>query len=450
MARKMAATIENIASALAKGQTTSQKLVEECLAAIKNPAGEGSRTFLNVAGEKALACAQAMDVLRKNGQAPSPYAGIPVSIKDLFDLEGEITRSGSTVLANAKPAVADATAIARWKAAGLIVIGRTNMTEFAFSGVGINPHYGTPKSAFDRETGRVPGGSSSGAAIALTDGMSHGSLGTDTGGSCRIPAVFNWLVGYKPTARRIPSTGAFPLSTTLDSIGPLGRSVACCAILDSILAGEAPNSPPVREVAGLRIAIPKSYVLNDMEPLVARAFENALARLSKAGALVREIQFPEIDEIPSINAKGGFSAPESLATHRDLIAAHRALYDGRVLSRIERGHEQSASDYVDLMRHRSRIIAAFNGRMQDYDLLAYPTVPIIPPAIADFEKDADFARLNLLILRNPSVINMLDGCSISVPMTHAPEPPAGLMLSAPTGRDKALLIAAAAIEKVLA
>ena len=446
----MAATIENIASDLAKGQTTSQKLVEECLAAIKNPAGEGSRTFLNVAGEKALACAQAMDVLRKNGQAPSPYAGIPVSIKDLFDLEGEITRSGSTVLANAKPAVADATAIARWKAAGLIVIGRTNMTEFAFSGVGINPHYGTPKSAFDRETGRVPGGSSSGAAIALTDGMSHGSLGTDTGGSCRIPAAFNWLVGYKPTARRIPSTGAFPLSTTLDSIGPLGRSVACCAILDSILAGEAPHAPPVREVAGLRIAVPKSYVLNDMEPLVARAFENALARLSKAGALVREIQFPEIDEIPSINAKGGFSAPESLATHRDLIAAHRALYDGRVLSRIERGHEQSASDYVDLMRHRARIIAAFNGRMQDYDLLAYPTVPIIPPAIADFEKDADFARLNLLILRNPSVINMLDGCSISVPMTHAPEPPAGLMLSAPTGRDKALLIAAAAIEKVLA
>ena len=263
-------------------------------------------------------------------------------------------------------------------------------------------------------------------------------------------AAFQWLVGYKPTARRIPSTGAFPLSTTLDSIGPLGRSVACCAILDSILAGEAPSSPPVREVAGLRIAVPKSYVLNDMEPLVARAFENALARLSKAGALVREIQFPEIDEIPSINAKGGFSAPESLATHRDLIAAHRALYDGRVLSRIERGHEQSASDYVDLMRHRARIIAAFNGRMQDYDLLAYPTVPIIPPAIADFEKDADFARLNLLILRNPSVINMLDGCSISVPMTQVPEPPAGLMLSAPTGRDKALLIAAAAIEKVLA
>jgi aspartyl-tRNA(Asn)/glutamyl-tRNA(Gln) amidotransferase subunit A len=446
----MAATIENIASALSKGQTTSQQLVEECLAAIKNTAVEGSRTFLSVAGEKALACAQAMDLLRKNGHAPSPFAGIPVSIKDLFDIKGEITRSGSTVLANAQPADADAAAVARWKAAGLIVIGRTNMTEFAFSGVGINPHYGTPKSIFDRATGRVPGGSSSGAAIALTDGMSHGSLGTDTGGSCRIPAAFNWLVGYKPTARRIPSAGAFPLSTTLDSIGPLGRSVACCAILDSILAGETPHGPAARDVAGLRIAVPKSYVLNDMEQLVARAFEAALGRLSKAGALICETHFPEIDEIPSINAKGGFSAPESLATHRNLIAAHRALYDGRVLSRIERGHEQSASDYVDLMRNRARIIAAFNSRMQDFDLLAYPTVPIVPPAIADFEKDADFARLNLLILRNPSVINMLDGCSISVPMTHAPEPPAGLMLSAPTGRDKALFMAAAAIEKVLA
>ena len=446
----MRATLENIAIALAKGQTTSQKLVEECLVAIDNPAGEGSRTFLHVAREKALACAQAMDLLRKNGHAPSPYAGIPVSIKDLFDIEGEVTRSGSTVLAGAKPAVMDATAIARWKAAGLIVIGRTNMTEFAFSGVGINPHYGTPKSIFDRQTGRVPGGSSSGAAIALTDDMSHGSLGTDTGGSCRIPAAFNWLVGYKPTARRIPSTGAFPLSTTLDSIGPLGRSVNCCAILDAILAGEAPSLPLMRDVAGLRIAVPKSYVLNDMDTLVARAFENALDRLSKAGALIRETQFPEIDEIPSINAKGGFSAPESLATHRELIAAHRALYDARVLSRIERGHEQSASDYVDLMRRRARIIAAFNRRMRDFDLLAYPTVPIIPPAIAEFEKDADFTRLNLLILRNPSVINMLDGCSISVPMTHSPEPPAGLMLSAPTGRDKTLFSAAAAVEKVLA
>jgi aspartyl-tRNA(Asn)/glutamyl-tRNA(Gln) amidotransferase subunit A len=446
----MRATLDNIAVALATGQTTSQKLVEECLAAIDNPAGEGSRTFLHVAREKALDCAQAMDVLRKNGHAPSPYAGIPVSIKDLFDIEGEITRAGSTVLADTKPAAMDATAIARWKAAGLIVIGRTNMTEFAFSGVGINPHYGTPKSSFDRQTGRVPGGSSSGAAIALTDDMSHGSLGTDTGGSCRIPAAFNWLVGYKPTARRVPSTGAFPLSTTLDSIGPLGRSVACCAILDSILAGEAPSLPLAREVAGLRIAVPKSYVLNDMDPLIARAFENALDRLSKAGALIRETLSPEIDEIPSINAKGGFSAPESLATHRDLIAAHRELYDARVLSRIERGHEQSASDYVDLMRHRARIIAAFNRRMQDFDLLAYPTVPIIPPAIADFEQDADFARLNLLILRNPSVINMLDGCSISVPMTHAPEPPAGLMLSAPAGRDQALFLAAAAVEKVLA
>jgi aspartyl-tRNA(Asn)/glutamyl-tRNA(Gln) amidotransferase subunit A len=248
----------------------------------------------------------------------------------------------------------------------------------------------------------------------------------------------------------VPQAGAFPLSTTLDSIGPLGRSVACCTALDAILAGE--TDPPLqpRDVRGLRIAIPKSYVLGEMDDHVAGAFAKALSKLSTAGAIIDEIAFPEIDAIPAANARGGFAAPESLSTHRKLIEERAGLYDKRVLVRIERGHEQSASDYIDLVRTRARLIAGFEHRMRNYDLLVYPTVPIIPPPIAAFDLDAEFTRLNLLILRNPSVINMLDGCAISVPMSRLPDPPAGLMLAAPGGHDRRLLSLAASVEGCVA
>ena len=446
----MGRTLEDLARDLQSGATTSRALVEECLARIDDREGEGARVFLSVAHERARACADAIDKLRAAGGAPSRFAGIPIAIKDLFDIAGEVTRAGSRVLEADPPAQRDAEVVARLKRAGFIVMGRTNMTEFAFSGVGINPHYGTPKNIWDRQTGRVPGGSSSGAAIALTDGMAHVALGTDTGGSCRIPAAFNGLVGYKPTARRVPQDGAFPLSTTLDSIGPLGRSVACCSALDAILAGESYEPSPPRDLRGVRIAVPKSYVLDDMDAHVSGAFANALSRLSAAGAIIDEIAFPEIDAIPAANARGGFAAPESLSTHRKLIEERSALYDKRVLVRIERGHEQSASDYVDLARTRAKLIAGFERRMRDYDMLAYPTVPIIPPSISAFDLDADFTRLNLLILRNPSVINMLDGCAISVPMSRFPDPPAGLMLSAPGGHDRRLLLLSASVERCLA
>ncbi len=445
----MGPRLEDLAEALAHGMTTSRALVEDCLGRIDAPAGEGARVFMSVAHEDARRAASAMDELRQSGAAPSRYAGIPVSIKDLFDIAGQVTRAGSAVLADSAPAMQDATAVARLKSAGFIVIGRTNMTEFAFSGVGINPHYGTPKNVWDRLSARVPGGSSSGAAIALTDLMAHASLGTDTGGSCRIPAAFNGLVGFKPTAQRVPLEGAFPLSTTLDSIGPIARSVACCAALDAILSGTPALPLTARDPRGLRIAVPKAYVLNDLDETVASAFARALTRLSEAGAIITECAFPEIDAIPAANAKGGFAAPESLATHRHLIEAHAQRYDNRVLTRIQRGHEQSASDYVDLMRTRARLIAGFNTRMADFDVLAYPTVPIVAPPMSAFDSDADFARLNMLILRNPAVINMLDGCAISVPMARPPAAPAGLMLSGIGGSDRALFAIAAGIEALL-
>ena len=235
-------TLASVAADLESGATCARKLVEQCLAKIADPAGEGARAFIHVDKDAALNAADAMDRLRKAHAAPSPFAGIPVSIKDLFDIKGQVTRAGSRALEeDCTPAEADAPVVARLRRAGFIVIGRTNMTEFAYSGIGINPHYGTPKSVWNRSVGHVPGGSSSGAAVSIADGMAFGALGTDTGGSCRIPAAFNGIVGYKPTQARIPLDGGVPLSFSLDSYGPLARSVACCATLDAVLADEPPE-----------------------------------------------------------------------------------------------------------------------------------------------------------------------------------------------------------------
>lgn len=249
-------TLASLAADLASGATSARKLVEQCIARIADPTGEGQRTFIHVDREAALEAADAMDRLRKANAAPSPFAGIPISIKDLFDIKGQVTRAGSRALEDSAPAEADAPAVARLKRAGFIVIGRTNMTEFAYSGIGINPHFGTPKSAWNRSVGHVPGGSSSGAAVSIADGMAFGALGTDTGGSCRIPAAFNGIVGYKPTQRRIPLAGGVPLSFTLDSYGPLANSVACCAALDAVLADEPVTPIAPRPVKGMRLAVP--------------------------------------------------------------------------------------------------------------------------------------------------------------------------------------------------
>src|SRR5580658_7346290 len=280
-------TLHQIAARLEAAES-SRALIERCLDRIKDPAGEGPRTFLKVYGETARATADAYDALRRQGATPSMFAGIPVSIKDLFDVAGDVTTSGSVALRHAPPASRDALAVARLRSAGFIPIGRTNMTEFAFSGLGLNPHYGTPLNPFDRQPGRVPGGSSSGAAISITEQMAYGALGTDTGGSCRIPAAFCGIVGFKPTAERVPRTGCYPLSSTLDSIGPLARSVACCATLDAVLADEPLRTLAPIPVTGVRLAVPQSYVLEDIDAVVAAAFERALQAIARAGAHVSE------------------------------------------------------------------------------------------------------------------------------------------------------------------
>src|SRR5215472_8901277 len=254
-------TIASLADDLEAGRTSARRLVEECLAKIADPSGEGQRTFIHVDKEAALVAAEAMDALRKAKGAPSRFAGIPVSIKDLFDIKGQVTRAGSRALEDSAPAAADAPVVARLRRAGFVAIGRTNMTEFAYSGIGINPHYGTPKSAWQRSAGHVPGGSSSGAAVSIVDRMAYGALGTDTGGSCRIPAAYNGIVGYKPTQRRVPLDGGVPLSFTLDSYGPLANSVQCCATLDAVLADEPVTALRRRPIKGMRLAVPTTIVL---------------------------------------------------------------------------------------------------------------------------------------------------------------------------------------------
>src|SRR6266446_3388014 len=427
----------------------SRGLVEQCLSRIADQSGEGQRVFLKVHAEPALAAADYYDRLRARGSAPSPFAGIPVSIKDLFDITGDVTTAGSVVLKDARAAKQDAPAVARLRAAGFIPIGRTNMTEFAFSGLGINPHYDTPLNQYERQAGRIPGGSSSGAAVSVTDGMAFGALGTDTGGSCRIPAALCGVVGFKPTAHRVPTAGAFPLSTSLDSIGPLAASVACCAVLDAVLAGEPAADLPPFPLPGLRLALPQTLVLEGVEPAVARAFEAALAALRKAGARIVDIPLRELAELPQINAKGGLAAAESYAIHRSLIAKAEKMYDPRVLVRILRGQEQDAADYIELIAARADFIRRLAAITAPYDALGMPTVPVTAPRVADLASDDAYRHANFLVLRNPGIANFLDRCSISIPCHRAGDAPVGLMLIGEHGADRRLLSIAAGIEAVV-
>ncbi|WP_319797054.1 amidase [Nitrobacter sp.] len=442
-------TLASLAADLAAGRTSARKLVDECLAKIADKAGEGARVFIHVDAEDAIAAAEAMDRLREINAAPSPFAGIPVSIKDLFDIKGQVSRAGSRTLDDKPPAASDAPVVARLRRAGFVVIGRTNMTEFAYSGLGINPHYGTPKNPWRRDVGYVPGGSSSGAAVSVTDGMAHGALGTDTGGSCRIPAAYCGIVGYKPTARRIPLEGGLPLSVTLDSYGPIARSVGCCAVMDAVLANEAIVPVAPRPAKGLRLAVPTTVMLDDLDSAVARAFERALDRLAGAGVLIERMAVPEFADIASLNVGGGFSAAESWAWHRALIAKKADLYDPRVISRIRRGESLSAADYVDLLAMRRAIIAGFERRVAPYDALVAPTVAMTPPVIADLAGDAAYTRANMLSLRNCALINTVDGCAISLPCHREDEAPVGLMLAAAGGSDRRIFEIAAGIEPMI-
>ena len=443
-------TLSDLSHDLATGKTTSEELVRDCLDNITDPAGEGARAFIKVYADTALAAARASDVARAAGQVPSPLAGIPISIKDLFDIGGEVTRAGSMVLADAAPATADAPAIARLKAAGIILIGRTNMTEFAYGANGMNQHYGTPRNPWDRATGRIPGGSTSGGAVSVTDGMAAATIGSDTGGSVRIPSALCGITGFKPTQQRVPLAGAFPLSFTRDSIGPLGRSVACCAWLDAVMSNSTPQTPETVNLKGLRFGVPTTLLLDGLAPEVSDAFSRALTVLSAAGATVEEFEFPEITRERDGSTKANFSAVEAYALHRQRLETAGDKFDRRVYKRLMLGAEMKAADYVDLMELRRSLIASANGTTARYDAVLAPTVPLIAPALAEMESsDENFIRINGLLLRNCAPFNVLDWPCLSIPCHRPGTAPVGLMIVGKAMRDAIVLNIGQAIEAAI-
>ncbi|MCD0502900.1 amidase [Bordetella petrii] len=446
----MLATLNDTAAALQQGRSTALELAEAALARATDPAGEGQRVFTRLYADQARAAARASDTLRAAGLARSPIDGLPISIKDLFDVAGETTLAGSVARQGEPAADEHAVVVQRLLAAGAVIVGRTNMVEFAYSGLGVNPHYGTPLNAWDRASGRIPGGSSSGAGVSVTDGMALGAIGSDTGGSVRIPAALCGLAGFKPSAWRVSMAGVLPLSSSLDSIGPLAASVRCCATLDAILAGDEVAEWQPAMLRGLRLAVPTTLALDGMDAHVAATFAQALARLSEAGALIEEIEVPEFAQLAAINSTGGFTASEAWAWHRDLIARAGDRYDPRVVSRIRRGQEMSAADYLDLLDAREAWVAAVEHRIQGYDAMLLPTVPVVAPTVAEVTASDDaYYAANGLILRNPTLINFLDGCAVSVPCHAAGSAPVGLMLAGANSADRRILSIGMAVEDLL-
>jgi aspartyl-tRNA(Asn)/glutamyl-tRNA(Gln) amidotransferase subunit A len=441
-------TVAQLAADLAAGRTTSRRLTEQALERIADPAGEGKRAFLKVYAESALAAADFSDRLRKEGVRRSAVDGLPVSLKDLFDVAGDVTRAGSKAFS--KKAESDAAAVARLRAAGAVFVGRTNMVEFAFGTTGINPHYGTPKSPWDRATGRIPGGSSSGAGVAQADGMCVMALGSDTRGSIRIPAAFCGVTGFKPTTRRVPREGAFPLSYTLDSIGPLANTVACCAAYDAILAGEPPEPLFELPAKGLSFLVPKTEVRDGLDREVGDAFDTALEKLRRAGAVVTEKPVPAFDRQAEYFKGGGYAGAEAYAIHRK-NADRFADYDPRVAKRMALGSELTAADYVDLGLLRAEYQREVERLAAPYDAFLLPTTPCIPPPIAEVNASDDaYFRWNMRILRIVGLVNFLDGCAASVPCHPRGAAPVGLMVCGPAMSDRRILAVAAAVERVLA
>jgi amidase/aspartyl-tRNA(Asn)/glutamyl-tRNA(Gln) amidotransferase subunit A len=368
-------------------------------------------------------------------------------------VQGQRSTAAAKALADIAPAAADCTAVARLRRAGAALIGRTNMSEFAFSGVGINPHHGTPANpattALDPATARVPGGSTSGGAVSVATGAAWAALGSDTGGSIRIPAALQGLVGFKNTARLTPTDGAVPLSTTLDTACAITRSVRDAVLLHELLADRR-LSLARRPLAAYRFAVPTTLMLDGLDATVGVAFEHSLAVLRAAGARIDEIALEAIGEAAALNAAGGFPAAESWAWHRKLLAEREAMYDPRVAQRIRRGERVGAADYIDLQRGRAAWIALMRDAMRGYDAMLSPTVPIVAPPLEPLiASDDAFFAANGALLRNPALVNFLDGCALSLPCHRGGELPVGLMVWAGELADERVLDASLAIEAEL-
>lgn len=431
---------------LESGKRRSRDLVEDSLALIEAPDGEGARAFLSVFADRARKEADIIDDARKHGLFLPEFAGIPIAVKDLFDTRGVVTRAASRVLDTQPPAEKDADAVAALRKAGFIVIGKNHMTEFAYSGLGLNAHFAPPLNPFDRSVGRIPGGSSSGAAVAVADGMVPAALGSDTGGSCRIPAAFCGVVGFKPTSSRVSKHGAIPLSRTLDCVGPLADSVSSCAVFDSVLSSGQGIDEESYPESSLCLGVVEGYVDEKLDDDVAAAFAATLTRLSRKGVRLKPIQIPELAELPTINRNGGFVGAEAYAWHRPLLETRGEYYDPWVRARFDAGKAQSAADYIDLLLTRQRVIQAVRNRTRPFHALIMPTVQIVAPTIASLSDPAVSNPTNLLCLRNAAIANFLDRPAISIPCHQPGSAPVGCMLIGESLDDRRLLSIARGLE----
>ena len=443
-------TLLDLAQRLDRKKITSQQLVQHCLDNIAADDGEGNNAFTTVFAERALAEAAAADSARHEGRHTSPFCGIPLSIKDLFDVAGLVTTAGSHVLDSESPATDDATVVQRLRSAGFIILGRTNMTEFAYSGLGINAHYGTPASPFDRRTRRIPGGSSSGGAVSVSDAMAAATVGTDTGGSTRIPAAMCGIVGFKPTAERIPQKGCVPLAPSLDSIGPMANTVTCCAVLDAVMSGSDRIALTPYPQVGLRLGVLDGFALENLDSAVEADFQRVLEQFSKRGILTKTVNLPELEHYQAHSNRGSVVAGEAYAWHERYLDSRAEHYDPWVRNRIEGGRSFSAADYISTIQRRGECRAATEQRCVGLDALVLPTVPIIPPPIADLIQDDELSgATNLMALRNTSIANTLNVPAITIPCHASESPPVGFMLLGKHGQDDKLLSIALSLESMI-
>jgi aspartyl-tRNA(Asn)/glutamyl-tRNA(Gln) amidotransferase subunit A len=441
-------TLWQASQQLQAGNVQPETFTQAALAAARDPEKEGARVFIT--RYEAQATQQAIEAGERwqARQSRSPIDGLPISIKDLFDVKGEATTAGSRLLSDAPVATANASVVEKLNRAGAAIVGKTNMTEFAFSGLGINPHYGTPANPWRREEKRIPGGSSSGAAVAVADGLCLGAIGTDTGGSVRIPAALCGLTGFKPGASRIDQAGTLPLAPSLDSIGVIAHDVRSCWLLDSIIA-EKPLEMRESDLRHARFAVPQTRVLDDLDRDVAQAWQYALDLLREAGATLVALPLTELDELNSLNARGGITAYEAWQWHQRTALARPEAYDPQVLMRLQRGSQLTEQNAAELYQQRAAWQRRINTALEGFDALLMPTVPQIAPTIASLDEPQRYMEINALMLRNTSVINMLDGCAISLPCHPAGHAPVGLSLAAVHGDDARLISWAVAVETVL-
>ena len=444
------ATAAGLGRLIASGAADPVEVVEHFLAEAEG--AKKRNVYLCVTAERARREAEASRKRHREGRALGPLDGVPLSWKDLFDVAGSPTTAGSALRRDSGPVQRDAPVVANLAAAGMVCLGKVSLTEFAYSGLGLNPHYGTPANPHDTAIARAPGGSSSGSAVSVADGSSPCSIGSDTGGSVRIPAAFNGLVGYKTSEGRIDKASVFPLSDTLDTVGPLTRSVEDAVLLDMAMRAAVVSGVRRADLSTLRLVVPESVVFDGIEEAVARNFEDCIDRLKAAGASVERQPFPLFEEVQTVTAEhGSLTAAEAYFVHRERVDGDDGgKIDRRVVARILGGKRMSSHDLISILRRRDSLIAAF-GRELDGALLAMPTTPHTAPEVAPLEADdAYFHEINLKTLRNTMLGNFLATCGLALPSGRdAGGLPTSILFSAPGGQDERLLSYGLAIESAL-